>query len=430
MSTLKVNKIRDTAGSADSITLDPNGGAVIAGVTTVTSIKVGAAVTISESGIEASGIGITCANINGTQIGGRRNIIINGAMQIAQRGTSSTSTGYQTVDRITTTTSGGIDNACTYAQVDVSSGTSPYTEGLRKAFKITNGDQTSIATNDYVYFSYNLEARDMQRCGWNYTSSSSFITLSFWVKSSVAQEFHGYLKTNDGTAQLYSFSTGSLTADTWTKVIKTIPGNSNLQFDSNTNTGLILRIAGYMGTYRTGSLTQNQWAAYNSSVRYPDFTNTWFDTNDATLEFTGLQLEVGPQATAFEHLCFGEELSLCQRYYYKTYNYDDVPGTADFTGTIHGRNYDGASARSDNPINVIFPVRMRADPTITWYAGDGQSGKYSTGAGAYGSNLTSEYSVGTSFVNSEIGVTAVSFSESVPALAMYAYHITADAEIS
>ena len=73
---------------------------------------------------------------------------------------------------------------------------------------------------------------------------------------------------------------------------------------------------------------------------------------------------------------------------------------------------------------------MRADPTITWYAGDGQSGKYSTGAGAYGSNLTSEYSVGTSFVNSEIGVTAVSFSESVPALAMYAYHITADAEIS
>ena len=76
MDTLKVNKIRDTR-SADSITLDPNGGAV-AGVTTVTSIKVGAAVTISESGIEMSGIGITCANINGTQIGGRKNIIING----------------------------------------------------------------------------------------------------------------------------------------------------------------------------------------------------------------------------------------------------------------------------------------------------------------------------------------------------------------
>ena len=100
MSTLKVNKLRDTAGSADAITLDPNGGAVLAGVTTVTSVKVGAAVTISESGLEASGIGITCANINGTQIGGRKNLVINGAMTVAQRGTSDTSTnGVGTVDR-------------------------------------------------------------------------------------------------------------------------------------------------------------------------------------------------------------------------------------------------------------------------------------------------------------------------------------------
>ena len=87
MSTLKVNKLRDTAGSADAITLDPNGGAVLAGVTTMTTARVtsgivtntfivGAGVTISESGIEASGIGITCANINGTQIGGRKNLII------------------------------------------------------------------------------------------------------------------------------------------------------------------------------------------------------------------------------------------------------------------------------------------------------------------------------------------------------------------
>ena len=353
MSTLKVNKLRDTAGSADAITLDPNGGAVLAGVTTVTSVKVGAAVTISESGIEASGIGITCASINGTQIGGRRNLIINGDMRIAQRGTSSTSTGYQTVDRITTTTSGGIDNACTYAQVDVSSGTSPYTEGFRKAFKITNGDQTSIATNDYVYFTYNFESQDIACSGWNYTSSSSFITLSFWVKSSVAQEFHGYLKTNDGTAQLYSFSTGSLTADTWTKVTKTIPGNSNLQFDNDINTGLLLRIAGYMGTYRTGSLTQDQWAAYNSSVRYPDFTNTWFDTNDATLEFTGLQLEVGPQATPFEHRPYTEEFKLCERYYqdWKDYTHGAHRGL--------DSNYDG------HVIIDTLKIDMRANPTVT-----------------------------------------------------------------
>ena len=109
MSTLKVNKIRDTSGSADAITLDPSGGAVLAGVTTMTtarittgittSIQVGGGVTISESGIEASGIGITCANINGAAISGRRNIIINGAMMVAQRGTTSTTSGFATIDR-------------------------------------------------------------------------------------------------------------------------------------------------------------------------------------------------------------------------------------------------------------------------------------------------------------------------------------------
>ena len=228
MSTLKVNKLRDTAGSADAITLDPNGGAVLAGVTTVTSVKVGAAVTISESGIEASGIGITCANINGTQIGGRRNIVINGAMQIAQRGTSSTSSGRRTLDRFGVWHD-GTDEAPTQAQVDVSSGTTPYTNGFRKALKVTNGNQTSGAgADDYIWIQQNLEARDMQRCGWNYTSSSSFITLSFWVKSSVAQDFKCYLRTRDGTERQYPFSTGSLTADTWTKVTKTIPGNSGL----------------------------------------------------------------------------------------------------------------------------------------------------------------------------------------------------------
>ena len=193
MSTLKVNKLRDTAGSADAITLDPNGGAVLAGVTTVTSVKVGAAVTISESGIEASGIGITCANINGTQIGGRKNLVINGAMTVAQRGTSDTSTnGVGTVDRFGMIRS-GVDENPTQAQVDVASGTTPYSLGFRKAFKVTNGNQTGgTGVVDYISMRYKFEAQDIANSGWNYTSATSFVTLSFWCKSSVAQNFYGY----------------------------------------------------------------------------------------------------------------------------------------------------------------------------------------------------------------------------------------------
>ena len=315
MSTLKVNKLRDTAGSADAIVLDPNGGAVLAGVTTVTSVKVGAAVTISESGIEASGIGITCASINGTQIGGRRNIVINGAMMVAQRGTSSTDSGYGTVDRFKVSYS-GTDESPTQAQVDVASGTTPYTSGFRKALKITNGNQTSGAgAADFITYAYRVEAQDMANSGWNYTSTSSFITLSFWIKSSVAQSFGCFLRSHDGSQLTFPFETGSLSADTWTKIVKTIPGNASMSFSNDNGTGLEIIIGGFWGTdYTTSDKTLDAWSAYANDSRLKDNTSTWYTTNDATLEITGLQLEVGSQATAFEHRSIGEELALCERY--------------------------------------------------------------------------------------------------------------------
>ena len=291
----------------------------ITGSTTTGSAVVGGGVTISESGIEASGIGITCANINGTQIGGRRNIIINGAMQISQRGTSSTSTGYQTVDRFITYTN-GVDEAPSFAKVNVSSGTSPYTEGFRSAFKITNGNQTGGAGGaDYIILRQKIEAQNVAKSGWNYTSSSSFVTLSFWVKASVAQNYYFSLLSSDGTLQNFPMETGSLTADTWTKITKTIPGASGVQFNNDTGIGIELDWWPFAGTdYTASGVALNTWAAFASGTRFPDHTSTWYTTNDATFEITGVQLEVGPQATPFEHLSFAEELKLCHRYFYKT----------------------------------------------------------------------------------------------------------------
>jgi hypothetical protein len=359
-------EIAPVAASGNNTLTLPNDGTIISkdsngavGVTsivtttaTITTAKVGAAVTISESGIEASGIGITCASINGTQIGGRRNLIHNGAMLVAQRGTSSTGTTYG-LDRIKQEHS-GTDEAPTYAQVDVSSGTSPYTEGFRKAFRVTNGNQTSGAgSSDYVYWWTILEAQDVARSGWNYTSASSFITISFWIKSSVAQNFYGFLQTADGTAQSLAYETGSLTADTWTKIVKTIPGNSNLQFDDNEHAGLYWAPARmFDGTDRTASMSLDTWATYSGSSRTPDATSTWYTTNDATLEITGLQMEVGSQATAFEHRSFGEELILCQRYYQQYVN-------PCCTGVIPD---NGSKAYS---IGLQFQTRMRTTPTTT-----------------------------------------------------------------
>ena len=374
MSTLKVNKLRDTAGSADAITLDPNGGAVLAGVTTVTSVKVGAAVTISESGIEATGVGITCANINGNQIGGRRNLIINGAMLVAQRGNSSTTSGYGSVDRMQIQY-GGTDEAPTHTHVDVASGTTPYTLGFRKALKLTNGDQSSgFGADDFIRVDTKLEAQDLVNSGWNSKSSSSYITLSYWVKSSVAQEFFGYLYIDD-TPYKYGWSLGSLSADTWTKIVVNIPGNSNLGIDSDNGVGCWINLLGVWGTNKTASdATPNTWGVWDSTKRSTDQAVTWYETNDSTFEITGVQFEAGSQATAFEHRSFAEELKLCQRYYYKSMQYGFTPQQAipstgqqdtDVDGYLGWVMYTSTSCRTPY---FHHPVDMRTEPTVTIYS--------------------------------------------------------------
>jgi len=208
---------------------------------------------------------------------------------------------------------------------------------------------------------YSIEAQDIANSGWNYTSSSSFVTLSFWVKSSVAQNFYGRLYSYDGTAQGYAFETGSLTADTWTKVTNTIPGNSNLTFDNNNGAGLLIEFVAFRGTAHTASMTLNQWASYNSNSRVPDMTSTWYTTNDATFEITGIQLEVGSQATPFEHRQFGEELVRCQRYFYMA-----ASGADSYNATVAlCLNYTSGSARAV----FHFPTTMRTIPDI--YAVEG-----------------------------------------------------------
>ena len=321
----------------------------------------------SLEGVGASTPAITIDNASGTCTANitnnlsNRNLIINGAMQVAQRGTSSTSSGYGSVDRFRVLYQ-GTDEAPTQSQVDVASGTTPYTLGFRKALRVTNGNQTSGAgASDNIKINNVIEGQDINGSGWNYLSSSSFITLSFWVKSSVAQNFYGFIRNTDGTMYQYPFETGSLTENTWTKVTKTIPGNSNLQFDNDNGGAWELYIEQFAGTGETASgVTLNAWATYSGTAKMPDFTSTWYTTNDATFEITGVQLEVGSVATDFEHRTFAQELALCQRYFYKvTKDGTDSEVTNMPIGT--GVYYTA----SDFRCILNHPVEMRAAPTLT-----------------------------------------------------------------
>ena len=330
--------------------------------------------------------------------GKAKNLIINGAMQVAQRGTSSTSNLYATVDRFRFAYA-GVDENPTNAQVDVASGTTPYTLGFRKALKVTNGNQTSGAGGaDRIAFEYRIEGQDIAGSGWNYTSASSNITLSFWIKSSVAQTFYFYLQTVDGTDQIYSMSTGALSADTWTKVTKTIPGNSNIQIDNDNTLGLLLQFMYYTGTdYTDNSQSLNTWGAYSSASRSPDQTSTWYTTNDSTLEITGLQLEVGDTATDFEHRTFGEELAKCQRYFYSAMN---ANGAGEYMGW-------GIYLGSGKMMSVWYmPQPMRTNATVSFPTGTNYYGIYRADGNdqfdSLGSILGASKFAGNYFVNIEI----------------------------
>ena len=341
-------------------------------------------------GINMSGICTAPAFIPSQGQLSHRNLTINGAMQVAQRGTSSTSSGFHTVDRFEVEYS-GTDEAPTQAQVDVAAGTTPYTLGFRKAFKITNGNQTSgVGASDRIRYRYKFEAQDIATSGWNYTSASSFVTLSFWIKSSVAQNFYGAFLTMDGSQQEYSFETGSLSAGTWTKVTKTIPGNSNLTFNNDNGHGLQFNIFAFLGTSNTGSTTMNQWAAFDNSARTPDNTSTWYTTNDATLEFTGFQLEVGSVATPFEHRSYCEELARCQRYYEHSYNDGIVPGT---NSNIGGWYQNQTSDAGNNAaFSIEYKVRKRTAPvTAVFYADDGTANQWDYGRSGASGKATVTY---------------------------------------
>ena len=305
--------------------------------------------------------------INGGQLS-NRNLIINGDMQVAQRGTSSTSNGYQTVDRYNMNSSGH-DEAPTQAQADVASGTTPYTLGFRKSLKITNGNQTSGAGGaDRLRILYIIEAQDIAKSGWNYTDSNSKITLSFWIKSSVSQNFYFRATTSDGTSQNFPMETGSLTADTWTKITKTISGNANLTFNNDNGIGLYIIFSLFRGTDNTDSgVALNTWAATSSGTTlYPDNTSTWWTTNDSTWELTGLQLEVGDSATDFEHRSYADEIIKCERYYRRD--------KAD--GVVYYRFAQGQCTSSTGTQYVVkWPTRMRAAPS---YAVSGTITIYST----------------------------------------------------
>ena len=333
-------------------------------------------------GINMSGIVTATAFIPSQGQLSHRNIIINGAMNVAQRASSSTANGYGDLDRWKHEYVGTNENP-TFAQASLTTSDTPYTLGLTKTYKLTNGNQTSgLQASSQINFNQQIEAQDIRNSGWDYKNPNSYITLSFWVRSSVSQNFNGFVKTADGSMYIYPYETGTLSANTWTKITKSIPGNSNLQIDDDNGSGFqVFPIAIYGTNMTNNSVTYNQWAGWSSGGRSKDQANSWFTTNDATLEITGVQLEVGPEATPFEHRSFGEEKRLCMRYYQQYINLQ-----------ISGGYVPGTSNKA-NQVTFTFPVEFRANPTASITTTGSSAGQYIYDGSGY-ANITALDSAG------------------------------------
>ena len=304
--------------------------------------------------------------INGQVIAnvGRRNMIINGDMRIAQRGTSGTPTDtFVSLDRFRGRTYGG-SGRYTMEQVsggnggvNVPNGEFPY------AMKLTvTTPSSSIDGYDYS-IAQTIEGDTFTKLGWGRNETSEVLkscTVSFLMKTSVAGVYSVSLRSS-GAGRSIVKETPSITADTWTKVVLTFVGDSNVSWRSLGNgDGCIFEInLGRSNTKNTSTLDVHQSGnkvASNNQVR-------WIGTNSATFFLTGLQIEEGTSATEFEHRSIGEELSLCHRY------------CRSFSGLNFGRCKDGDSFFGGG---IIFNPPMRATPTLrsgaTYVVNSGNAG--------------------------------------------------------
>ena len=310
---------------------------------------------------------------------GVRNLIINGDMRVDQRnaGTSVTlaAGGTYTLDRMRVYSSGS-----SVLSVQQSSDT-PSGQGFSNSILITSLAATTPASTDIYFFEQRIEGYNIANLGFG-TASAKTITISFWIKSSLTGQFGGAL-TNDALDRSYPFSYTISSANTWEKKTITIAGETSGTWLTNNGRGLRCRLLD-LGAGSTYVGTANSWqnADYYGATGDVKLINT----NGATVYVTGVQLEVGDTATPFEHRPYDMELARCQRYFSTSYGNNPV-GTNTWDGTFAGRNYD-TSSRTENVVNIHYPVQMRAVPTLTAYSKAGTSGKLVGGSTSVDASTT------------------------------------------
>jgi len=314
-----------------------------------------------------------------------RNLVINGSMDIAQRGTSKASAGagYHTVDRWRIGTGGS--HVFTMSQdTDV-----PSAQGFAKSLKLAcTTANASPSAGDQFHVGTRFEGQNLQFLKYG-TSSAETMTLSFWVKSNKTGTLTVRAYSHDSTRSLSQFYTIN-SADTWEKKILTFNGDTVGTLDNDNALSIQLDWFMLFGSNYTSGTASNDWRSYDATNDGVNHTVNLADSTSNYINIVGIQLEAGTTASDFEFLPHDVNLYRCLRYYEKAFDLDVTPaegGETPFSGGQLGViGYVTNTARTNV---ILFKADKRADPTITIYRGNnttnGQFG-YWNGSWQNGSN--------------------------------------------
>ena len=275
-----------------------------------------------------------------------RNLIINGAMQVAQRGTSfsSITSNVYPVDRFFVKDTNAASGQATVSQ----STTTP--DDFKYALKVdvTTAD-TSLADADQYKIEYRAEGQDVAHLNWG-TSAAKTVTLSFWIRSNKTGNTQVAVVNGDNNRSYVAAFTIDA-ANTWERKELTVEGDTAGTWLTSNDVGLRLRWGSFGSGYQTSSL--DQWIGGQRMSR-DDSPINFFDSTDNELYLTGVQLEVGEQATPFEHRSFGDELQRCKRYFER------------WTPDSNSHGITVAHAYSTGQAQLTFPFsEKRAAPTYS-----------------------------------------------------------------
>ena len=325
-------------------------------------------------------------NINAGGGGVNRNVIINGAMNVAQRATSATGLGssdpsYQTLDRFRMNIGGTSAGRFTMAQ------DSSAPEGFANSLKLscTTAD-TSIAADELLSLQQRIEGQNLQMFAKGTTSAKPY-AVSFYVKGNASATYTCELEDGDNSRRVAKEF--SVTTD-WARVELSFPKDTTGAFDDDNALSLSLNIFLHGGSnFTSGTFSANTWESISNTTRLSDSQTSFFDSTDRTFFITGVQLEVGQNPTSFEHEPFERTLAKCQRYFYQW-----VDGAGQNMGTGAYYNTTLFIAHLD------FPVTMRANPTGSFVTGTDyyriwRNGTYDD-VSLVGSNIANASTKGTS----------------------------------